>query len=162
MKLVASVLMAVLIGFSSISIAEAAKLKDKVRGAMKCEIRRIASGTTSGVNSCRTVVVQDQAAWQQLWKEHTSRQLPPPALPSVDFGKEMVLAVFAGTKSSTGYSVSINNIVTTAKSLKAKVATTSPPSGAITGQMLTQPFDIVAVPKSSLAVEWDGNPCATR
>ena len=49
-----------------------------------------------GVRDSVRVVVRDPAAFQVLWRNATQGQPSPPPLPSVDFAREMVVAVGAG------------------------------------------------------------------
>ena len=41
-------------------------------------------------------IVRDVTVWGQVWAQATSTQRPPPPLPLIDFGREMVVAVGAG------------------------------------------------------------------
>lgn len=50
----------------------------------------------SGVTKAQNVVVRTEAEFRLLWNEHTSNRLPAPALPKVDFGKQMVVGLFVG------------------------------------------------------------------
>ena len=53
----------------------------------------IAAGKTSGVRQPARVVIREAASWQRLWRRHAGPTAEPP---SVDFGREMVIALFAG------------------------------------------------------------------
>ena len=48
----------------------------------------------SAIQTDRNAVVTDLAAWQALWNEHTARVTPKPALPSIDFATQSVVALF--------------------------------------------------------------------
>ena len=50
------------------------------------------SGTHSGL-SPQVTIVRTLPNWQSLWTQHGSYMLPPPPLPAVDFGTEMVVVV---------------------------------------------------------------------
>lgn len=58
--------------------------------------QNVASDPISGVVTPKQVVVKDAAAWTRLWAEHTRNRSPAPALPQIDFGRQMLLAVFSG------------------------------------------------------------------
>jgi len=42
------------------------------------------------------LVVRDATSWPAIWARATSTQTTPPPLPTIDFGREMVLVVGAG------------------------------------------------------------------
>ncbi|MES2258688.1 MAG: protease complex subunit PrcB family protein [Pseudomonadota bacterium] len=50
----------------------------------------------TGVKQAKNVVVKDSAAWNKLWQEMHQQTTPVPALPPVDFAKQMIVAVFRG------------------------------------------------------------------
>lgn len=111
--------------------------------------RRLDSGTSSGIAVKKTAVVRDQNSWNELWKQH--RTGPPP---KVDFRKEMVLGAWAGTMSTGGYTLAIDKVERTGKRLTVHLKSQAPAADAMTIQMLTQPYDIVAVPTTSAQVVW--------
>ena len=57
---------------------------------------RLYRDAVSGVRESVRVVIQDQAALEDLWLRATSEQLETPALPQIDFEREMVLVAGAG------------------------------------------------------------------
>lgn len=64
-----------------------------------------------------------------------------PASSTVDFGKNAVIAAFAGERSSGGWSVKIRRAAD-----KVVVDVNAPPKGAMTAQVITAPFQIAVVP----------------
>ena len=58
----------------------------------------IAVASHSRVLTPETVVVRDQASWQQLWARHAGAH--DTARPSIDFGRQIVVAVFGGAAAS--------------------------------------------------------------
>jgi hypothetical protein len=51
---------------------------------------------SGGIQDSVRLVVRDEAALREVWGRATSNQSPPPALPAVDFGREMVVVAGAG------------------------------------------------------------------
>jgi len=80
-------------------------------GSEQVAFEDIDKGANSGIEDRRTVVVRSQNEWAQLWQEHTSRVLPPPSAPQVDFQREMVLAVFKGTSPNGCHAAEIQAVV---------------------------------------------------
>src|SRR5690606_15332507 len=50
----------------------------------------------SGIGIASTVVVREPNDWTRLWLDHDSRILPSRPLPFVDFGRDIIVAVFLG------------------------------------------------------------------
>ena len=106
-------------------------------------LARVAKGDMSGVETMRQVTVRTAAEWQKLWKEHA----PDEKLPVVDFNSNMVVGIFLGSKPSAGYQVEILNVRPEGNDLVVEYAQKQPGRGMMSAQMLTEPYDLVAVPK---------------
>jgi len=113
-------------------------------------------GIHCGVEKPAQLIIRDAKAWADLWAKVHSSVEPKPALPEVDFQKQIVVAVFAGTKRTGGYSIRIRDIRHDAKAdkLLVFVEETSPPPGSITIQVLTQPYHMVLMPKTDKPIEF--------
>lgn len=70
------------------------------------------------------------------------------AIPKIDFSKEYVIGVFSGQKPTGGHSISISSIIDTSETRVVAVKLTSPGADCIVTQVLTSPYQIVAVPLS--------------
>ena len=114
----------------------------------------LGGGVTSGVTDSGLHVLRDQEAFDALWRQHTRLQLPTPPTPEVDFDVSMVVATFAGQKTSGGYSVRIEEVIRmpeTADStsqIVVRTLETVPGADAVTTMMTTSPFHMVRVPKA--------------
>jgi hypothetical protein len=106
-------------------------------------LARIAKGDMSGVQTMRQVTVRTTAEWQKLWKEHS----PDEKMPAVDFNSHMVVGIFLGSKPSAGYQVEILSVRPEGNELVVEYAQKQPGRGMMSAQMLTEPYDLVAVPK---------------
>jgi PKD repeat protein len=56
------------------------------------------------------LVVHTQEEFDRLWQEALGDYTPSPAPPTIDFKKEMVVAVFLGTRPSSGYGIRVDRI----------------------------------------------------
>ncbi len=110
------------------------------------------SGTFSGIRELKKVVIRDQKAFEELWKQHQPQGGTP--LPSVDFKNCDVVAVFAGSKTTGGYTVEIGPIERKGKSAAVHAAITKPGPGSMTIQAFTYPFAMVGVPKLPAEVKF--------
>jgi hypothetical protein len=108
-------------------------------------LRTIDRGDRSQIMSARQVVARTQAEWDALWRAHLPER--PPA--AIDLSKEMVVGVFLGSKPTAGYSVSIVSVAEEGGALRVRYRETLPPADAITAQVITYPYQIVAIPKSA-------------
>jgi hypothetical protein len=106
-------------------------------------MRRIDAGTQSNIDAPRQAVARTEAEWTALWKAHN---FDKPA-PRVDFSKETVVAVFSGSRPTAGFTVRIVGAEAKDGALVVRYAETRPAAGTMTAQILTSPYDIVAVPR---------------
>ena len=103
---------------------------------------KVAAGERSGIASTRTVVVRDEAALRALWNEAAIR-LP---LPKIDFTQRMIVGIFLGTRSTSGFSVQVVEVVSEHEILVVKYSERRPSPRAMVMQVLTAPFAIVSAP----------------
>jgi hypothetical protein len=87
----------------------------------------------------------------EAYFEHTRRRYPPNAA-EVDFAREVVLAVSAGRKSTTGFGIQVVRVVDLSAVLGAPVTCvlyreTSPAPSDAVGDALTYPVHLVKVPR---------------
>ena len=68
-------------------------------------------------------------------------------MPAVDFAREEVAAVFLGTRPTGGFGVEIVGAGQKAGAFVVQYRETKPAADAITTQVITSPFLLVAMPK---------------
>ena len=120
------------------------------QGAM----RTIDKGAQSNVDDRLTATARTEPEWTALWKKHNFDK----PVPSVDFSKEMVVAVFMGSRPTAGFAVEITSVAERNGKLVVAYKEAAPAPGAISAQVLTAPYHIVAVPKSSAPVAFEKQP----
>jgi len=106
--------------------------------------RTIDKGVQSAIDVRRQVVVRTLPDWTTLWRHTSDRPLPP-----VDFGREMVIAVFVGSRPTAGYSVEVTSVEERDGKTVVSYRELAPARDAMTAQILTSPYHIVAVPMSA-------------
>ena len=109
--------------------------------------RTIEKGDQSNVEDAKRVLVRTDAEWAKLWQQHA----PDRPRPVVDLSKEMVVGVFMGSRPNAGFSTAIVSATEGGGALMVRYTETKPSAGAISAQVLTFPFHIVAIPKVSAA-----------
>jgi len=113
-------------------------------------LRSLDKGPMSQVDSARRAVARSAEEWSTLWSQHAGERTRP----AVDFNREIVLAVFLGTRSSAGYSVEIVGAREEGGALVVTYRESRPQPGAVAAQVLTSPYHFVAVPKHG-DVKWE-------
>ena len=104
----------------------------------------LAEGDFSGVRSPMEEIIDNNVEWQQFWRLHMSRTSSPEPVPQVDFASFVVVALFAGDKPSSGYSITI--VAVTEKDSDVRIDYRIEGSGGPL-QILTQPFAILKLQK---------------
>lgn len=103
------------------------------------------NGPFSNVSQPRTVVVNDEKAWERLWKE-----LGAPEAPVADLQVHYGVAVFLGERSTGGYGVRLlDPIVRDGKTVVRYRE--SVPRGIVI-QAITYPYAVRLYPKTGMAV----------
>ena len=120
---------------------------------MNIDFTTIAQGTNSGYQSASQTVIDNEEGWINLWQQHTSDTEPSPPVPKVDFTSYKVVAVFAGEKSTGGYSVEILTVETRnfqtkdLPSLVIVVEYRQPQPGGLVTEAMTYPYHMIKIPK---------------
>lgn len=116
----------------------------------------LSKGQYSGIREPLEIVIRTQEDWALFWQRHTSGQAPALPLPRVDFGREMVVGVFLGEKSTGGYQVEITGAHPSESGLQVSYQVKSPPQGAIVAQVITQPHHLIRLPRYNDPVTFKG------
>ncbi len=114
-------------------------------------IRELVRGSFSGYGNNdpsfygEDLVLRTGPAGLQFWERHTSWISPPPGPPAVDLSQEMVLVSLLGRRPDGWHSIQITSVEEKPCHLEVTVLETISPNGI---DVVTNPFDIVAVPRS--------------
>jgi hypothetical protein len=106
---------------------------------------KIIRGSNSTVTTRVNYVITSVDELQKLWEMVDATD----ELPAVDFKKEVVLAVFAGEQPTTGYAISVSK-VEDRDARTVSITLMKPDGDCMTGQSITAPYEIVAVPATAL------------
>jgi hypothetical protein len=104
-------------------------------------MKTIDKGDHSNMDDAKQIAVKTEAAWKQLWQQHS----PDRPLPAVDFTKEMVVGVFIGSRPTAGYSVEIVSTTENQGTLVVRYREAAPARGMMTAQVVTSPYHLVTV-----------------
>jgi VWFA-related protein len=103
----------------------------------------IASDMMSAIAAPRQVVAKTAAEFEKLWREHA----PGRPAPTVDFTKNMVVAVFLGSRPSSGFGIEITDIRRDGDGLLVTWAERRPGRDQMSAQVMTAPAQLVTVPR---------------
>jgi hypothetical protein len=109
--------------------------------------RTIAKGEQSNIESPMQVLAKNEAEWSALWRRHAGDREKPP----VDFAREMVAGVFMGSRPTGGFTTTIVTSMEVKGVLVVRYSETIPPRDAVTAQVLTFPYHLVAIPKAAVS-----------
>ena len=87
--------------------------------------------------------------WQALWKAHGRG-----VIPAVDFTQSMVVGVFAGSRPTAGFRITIESVVSDGPAIRVEYREERPSPDDLVAQMLTAPFHLVVIPRRDGAVEF--------
>jgi PrcB C-terminal len=116
----------------------------------------------SGLAEPRRDVVRDEGGWSRLWSAIQGGVTPAPPLPRVDFGRDMLIVVASGTRPSGGFSIRVRSVATRGGKLEVVVLETCPAPDAMVTTELTQPVEVVRLPRLSEPVAFQearAGPC---
>lgn len=119
------------------------------------QLQSLDQRSISGIKKARNAVLLDQAAWAELWNQHVAGHTPAPALPAVDFGAQMVVAVFLGERANGCASVAISGVASNGAALQVAYQEGKPPADNVScAQVVNAPAHLVRLPRSALPVEF--------
>jgi PrcB C-terminal len=101
------------------------------------EIKTLAEGFYGKVEKPFLFVARSAETYRQL--RGVIEDLPPDS--GVDYNKQAIVAAFAGTRNTGGYSVEIKK-----SGKKVSVSVNNPPPGAMVTEALTMPYKVAIVP----------------
>lgn len=108
----------------------------------------------SAITSAQNLLIKDEASWAKLWTEHVSNMMPAPPMPSVDFSKNMVLALFMGQKPNGCYGINVVNVWRAGGKLSVAIHYSVPAEASICTMSLTSPAELIQLARTDEPVEF--------
>jgi len=99
-------------------------------------------------NNAAVAVVATQEKMNELFPKHDNT-CPVASDPNIDFTKQYLVAIFAGAKPTSGYTIKITSIVENNCEIVVNYYEKSPAPGENVNQAPTYPSDFVLIPKTS-------------
>ena len=109
----------------------------------------IHSGTQTGIRASgsQANVVTDRFELEELFKQITTRQIPAPEAPNVDFAKDIVIYVARDPKPSSGYGLKVRSVKCDGGVMKVDLQEVNPQGNANQAQVITQPYVLLTTPR---------------
>lgn len=108
----------------------------------------------SSISTAQNLLIKDEASWAKLWTEHVSNMMPAPPMPSVDFSKNMVLALFMGQKPNGCYGMNVVNVWRADGKLSVAIHRSVPVEASICTMALTSPAELIQLARTDEPVEF--------
>ena len=108
---------------------------------------RVSHAYYSGIRQSVQTVISNDGDWRAIWATYTANQGTPPAAPAIDFSRHEVLVAALGERSSGGYDITVSRIATAGDYLYVELTSTRPGSRCGVTAALTQPVDMVRIPR---------------
>lgn len=100
----------------------------------------------------RAIAITSAADYARVWDETLGGNAPRP---EIDFAKESVVILLAGSKTSGGYSVEPRGVRLEGDVLAVDAEVKSPPPDGIVTMALTSPWAAIAVDAKFKTVRWE-------
>ena len=110
-------------------------------------ITRLTQTGFGGFDAPQRVVVRSTADWEEVWRALWRRVNEAPPLPSINFSEHMVVVAAAGTKPTSGYSITVESASASRDRATITVRSVSPGNNCAVLQVLTSPIDVVRMPR---------------
>lgn len=101
-----------------------------------------------GMTDSKFIVIKEETTLNEIYKLINKSKLPGIKIPIINFEKETVLVLFLGEKSSGGYSIAVEHIISDNDKLNVGYKITSPKPGEMVTTVMTQPYCIIKIPKT--------------
>ena len=127
------------------------KLYEELPGTKELTFRTISNGQYNLLTQRTQRVIQSQGAWVNLWSDLSPTDGP---IPQVNFNEKMLIAVFQGQKPTGSYEIEITKIIERENEIVVQVKETSPDTNCAADAVITSPYHIVEIEKSSKPVRF--------
>jgi len=112
-------------------------------------LNRIDTGLLSGYAEPMNLVINNQDVWATVWTRLAACPYGCPPAPSIDFKTRTVIAVFLGMRGTGGYIIQVSRIESGNNAVVVHAVVTSPDRNCFEPQIITEPYDLVDIPKAS-------------
>ncbi|MFN8577732.1 MAG: protease complex subunit PrcB family protein [Candidatus Sericytochromatia bacterium] len=107
-------------------------------------VKTFLNGDNSNIKTAQFLVIQSKDDFKNIWTQHNGSNSS--VLPEVDFGNNSLIAIFAGTKQTSGYNITVSSVVEINNELRVFIDISKDQAQA--RNIFTNPFSMFLIPKS--------------
>jgi hypothetical protein len=116
-------------------------------GSLPYEV--LVEGYQSGAHRAGAMLITTEEDWQSFWRRHTSWRIPPAPEPKVDFQAHSVIVICAGDEPTSGWTLATSSVAHGDGRIVVHAELHAPAAGAVMPQVVTQPYQILLVERTS-------------
>jgi PrcB C-terminal len=105
--------------------------------------------TYGGYTDSKFMVIEDNESLTEVFNIFNKSRSPQLKIPIINFEKETVIALFLGEKYSGGYAITVEQVLDKNNKVNIFYKVTSPKLGDMVTSVMTQPFSIIKIPKTT-------------
>lgn len=113
-------------------------------------VTRLLQGAFSSAETSQRLVVRSPAELSAAWTMMFRDVSEPPALPTVDFSRDMVIIALAGGKPSGGYCIFVQAAASKNGWAEVMIRSVGPSPASLILPVVTHPYDVVRVPRREI------------
>ena len=115
-------------------------------GQTDVHFRPLASGVQSTITTRTNFVIRSDSELRELWKLLDTSDLPP----TIDFTRNIVVAVFAGEKETADHAIAVTRVVDFASERLVTITLTKPGGTCVLPPQATAPYQVLELSKTTL------------
>ena len=126
--------------FSSCKSSKELSSKDN-----RIEFTEIKSGLNCNYNSFTTIEIYDSKKLNTVWANLFAKYDRKPPIPTIDFEKNMLIAIALGERNSGSYSLQVESIIENKNNIKVIIDENKPGPSCITPSVMIYPFQLIKI-----------------
>ena len=113
------------------------------------------SGMSMTPAKAHLTLALDEASFEKVWRTFAGKSAYPP----IDFKTEAAVIITIGEKPTSGYKIDVKSVTKSKGVLVVDAVIARPAKGAMTAQVITSPYLVIAVPKDGIkSARWKNPP----
>ncbi len=110
----------------------------------------IMGGAYAPIKERVNYLIDNKNDLNKLWKKLFGTGTSVPEKPKIDFSENKIMAIFAGTEPTGGYSITVSNVRDLLNKRVVSIVITKPDKSCIVAQSQTSPYQIIKISSTTL------------
>jgi len=153
MKYLSIILITVL--FSCKPAEKTSKTNNVQSVSNKIEFTLIKEGTNSGFITKKEQVITNPTDFENEWNIALANYLERNPVPNFDFNNNQIILITMGEQTSGGHTIRTDSVTFTESTITLNATASKPGNDCMTTSVMTQPFQIINIPKSNKKIEFN-------